>query len=283
MVVPAILTHNSFEYFLNQLPPEDKLRKSPIVLDLSLVSSVTPYTVSCFLILCRYLENKKVEYTIDFSSNIAALSQFRCWRFFQYLKQEEIDNPGKRDTEEREGGEEILLPLSSIDDEKDIYNLLGYLRENLEVSGESTTDLFVAVSEIAQNIIEHSKGKGFVVMGKKYQRSGGKHAIDISVVDDGVGIGKTLEDKLTSLERAYRDGAAIYKALFEGISRYDDVGRGYGIVKTRELVEKYKGKMLIRSGQAKLWGKIPSWEIERFLQKKLRYLPGTQINIIFPL
>ncbi len=281
LIVPAIFNPNSFEYFLDQLPAESQLPDSQVHIDLGLVSSVSPYGVSILLILYRYLKDLGARVTLNFHENALMFDLFRQWKVFDYLDPYayQVDSevsPGEHT------GSNIFLTLSRIRQEDDIYKIIEFLRQHLDLPIGEFTDLIVAVSEIAQNIIEHSGGEGFVNIGREYHPVRRRQFLHICIADAGMGMGPSLKERLAECEAQYIDGFAIYKALFEGISRHDDPGRGNGVIKTQAIIKKHHGKIVMRSGRAKLWGDVPAWQIERFLRKNLRYLPGTQVNITFP-
>jgi hypothetical protein len=49
----------------------------------------------------------------------------------------------------------------------------------------------------------------------------------------------------------------------------------------RRFVERWQGKLMIRSGSARL-GLIPAWERSAARQSKLIPFPGTQVSIVLP-
>jgi len=278
LIVPSVLTHNSFEFFLDQLPSEDKLEKSEIILDLHLLTSLSPYGALTLLLLSEYLKSFEVSLKTESKKNHTAEQFFSVWG----LDREENSGisfcPGKESL-----GEKVFLPLTRISSEQDIYTVIDFVRDRLSLPQEQTYDLVVAISEIAQNILEHSRSTGFVNIGKGSTRILGKEVLNICIGDAGIGIPSSLENKLRDCSKKELDRVALYKTLFEGVSRHDDPGRGNGIIKTRGIIERHKGKMMLRSGRAKLWGNIASWQIERFMRKSLCFFPGTQVNLSFPL
>lgn len=283
LIVPAIFNPNSFEYFLDQLPVESQLPESEVQIDLGLVSSISPYGVSVLLILYQYLKRLDARVTFRFYENHPIFNRFRQWKIFDYLDPQTYQvDPGAPQPDGKGICPDIFLTLSRIRREDDIYKIIEFLREHLDLPIGEFTDLIVAVSEIAQNIIEHSGTEGFLNIGREYHSVRRRQFLHICIADAGVGMGPSLKERLAQYETQYIDGFAIYKALFEGISRHDDPGRGNGVIKTQAIIKKYRGKMVMRSGRAKLWGDVPAWQIERFLRKNLRYLPGTQVNITFP-
>jgi len=282
LVVPAVFNSNSFEYFLNQLPARTDFSQSNIIFDLGLVSSISPDIIGSLLVLHDYSIRLGAQVKMNFYDNHFLCMRFMQWGVFDHIScscdqtQEELEKP-------EETSCDVFFKLHPIHSEDDIYKAIEFLRENLQLPQEEFTDLIVVLSEISQNILEHSTTQGYLHIAREYQRLRRKNLLHLCVVDSGVGMGQSLKERLRQYEFEHLDSFAIYKALYEGISRYDDPGRGNGIIKTRGIVKKYHGKMVIRSGCAKLWGDVPSWQIERFLRKDICYLPGTQVHITFPI
>ncbi|MEE9518740.1 MAG: hypothetical protein V3V93_00610, partial [bacterium] len=73
----------------------------------------------------------------------------------------------------------------------------------------------------------------------------------------------------------------LERALFHGASRYDDVGRGHGLAAVRRFVTRWQGKLVLRSGTARL-SLIPPWARGRAKSEGLPAFPGTQIAMILP-
>jgi signal transduction histidine kinase len=69
--------------------------------------------------------------------------------------------------------------------------------------------------------------------------------------------------------------------LFEGASRFSDPGRGHGLSEVRKRVQRWNGKISIRSGTARLV-LPPSWDSSAHHQANLSPFPGTLISIILP-
>ncbi|MBD3246341.1 MAG: hypothetical protein GF333_04955 [Candidatus Omnitrophica bacterium] len=275
LTVPPVFTHNSFEYFLGQLP-EGLSAGGCCVFDFRVVTGMTAFGVLSLLILCETLSSLGIKVSVDSRDNQPVKDMLAQWGFSQFFPQEEGAVSGQGHSSR------IVLPITPIQGEQDVYEVISALRDSIPMSPRQATDLVVVVSEIAQNIMEHSSAKGYIAVGR-HRRRARQDMVDICVADGGVGMGQSLKEKLAYVDRRYLDSFAIYKALYEGLSRHDEPGRGNGIVKTRELVRKHGGRLSLRSGRAKIWGTVSFWQIERVLKKQLCFLPGTQVHIEFPL
>ena len=135
----------------------------------------------------------------------------------------------------------------------------------------------MALSEVCQNIIEHSETKGFVGIQKYHFESMNKNVVKIAVMDTGIGFKMSLSERFSLKD----DLEAIEKALLHGASRYAEKGRGHGLAAVRRFVNQWNGKLSIRSGTAKL-SILPAWAWGKEKEFNLAYFPGSQVNILLP-
>ncbi|OGW42714.1 MAG: hypothetical protein A2X57_00995 [Nitrospirae bacterium GWD2_57_8] len=151
------------------------------------------------------------------------------------------------------------------------------LATHLRYDDRAINGFIVALSEVCQNIIEHSENKGFVGIQKYRFSSLNKNVVKIAVMDVGVGFRTSLSGRF----KLKSDLEAIEKALLHGASRYEDEGRGHGLAAVRRFVTQWNGKLSIRSGSARL-SLIPSWSRGREREQYLTRFPGAQVNILLP-
>lgn len=287
LISPNILNENSYEYLLNQLPPLDTHEKD-INIDLSITESIDHYSILATLELGIYLTRNSLSTSISLPKNNEVLQCMANCGFFKVMSLGFPNHTGTLPQADSDKG--IILEITPVEKSLDIHDITQAIRSKIKQKyNEQETYLWdnvlVVVSEICQNIPEHSQDRGFVAMQEVFHKQYKKNYINIVVMDSGIGIKHSLDKKFSAVFRAqWSDHMALHKTLFEGVSRHDDPGRGNGIIRTREMVvEKYRGNMSVRSGTAKLWGKIATWEIERFFRRPLTYLPGTQVNLLLPL
>jgi anti-sigma regulatory factor (Ser/Thr protein kinase) len=180
---------------------------------------------------------------------------------------------------------DVLLEITPIEKTNDIHFIVGIVRDraqailatHLHYDERAINGFIVALSEICQNIIEHSENKGFVGIQKYRYQSMNKNVVKIAVMDVGVGFRKSLSSRF----KLQGDLDAIDKALLHGASRYEDEGRGHGLAAVRRFVNQWNGKLSIRSGSAKL-SILPKWSRGREQEQNLISFPGSQINIMLP-
>jgi anti-sigma regulatory factor (Ser/Thr protein kinase) len=180
---------------------------------------------------------------------------------------------------------DVLLEITPIERTNDIHYIVGRVEEraqsilakHLRYDARAINGFIVALSEICQNIVEHSENKGFVGIQKYRFPSLGKNIVKIAVMDAGIGFRRSLSTRF----KLAGDLDAIEKALLHGASRHEDEGRGHGLAAVRRFVEQWQGRLSIRSGTAKL-SLIPKWSRGREREPRLTNFPGSQINIILP-
>ena len=79
----------------------------------------------------------------------------------------------------------------------------------------------------------------------------------------------------------WRDGTAIESALVHAVSRFRDPGRGQGLGFIRKYVNRWDGKISVRSGTARL-ALVPGWDDEEPLEEQLPFFPGAQVQVTIP-
>lgn len=180
---------------------------------------------------------------------------------------------------------DVLLEITSIEKTDDIHDIVkkvknrahAILKRNLNYSDKAVNGFIVALSEVCQNILEHSENTGFVGIQKYHFNNLNKNVVKIAVMDIGIGFRKSLSKRF-SLKN---DLDAVEKALLHGASRYKDEGRGHGLAAVRRFLNQWYGRISIRSGTAK-HSIIPAWSHGRERERNLPSFPGAQINILLP-
>jgi hypothetical protein len=294
IVSPPFLEESSLESLIQQLHPSSDFGLSACEVDLSRVRFIDPYGMVGLLEVGRHLKKEEgtprallprreevVKYMdrMDFfksSSGIFELVHPSSWPEGKFLRSRRSD---------------VLLEITTIKGSDDIHTIVGevekraetILRINLNYDNRAIDLFVVALSEICQNIPEHSQDMGFVGIQKYYfGRRLGKNVVKIAVMDQGIGIRQSLSEKYApSFGEKWSDFQAISLALFERASRFSDPGRGHGLSEVRKLVQRWNGKISIRSGTARLV-LAPTWEPAAQKQTDLPPFPGTLISIILP-
>jgi anti-anti-sigma regulatory factor len=293
LLPPASLDESTFERLIRQLDRPERLASAQIIIDLEQVRFVDPYGMVGLLVLARFLRQRGCE---------TVLMLPRAEEVMKYLDRMDFSRHAERvctidlttlwpDGEySRSAHSDVLLEITPIARSEDIHYIVDRVREraqtilsqNLHYEQAAIDGFVVALSEVCQNIPEHSEDVGYVAIQKyHYGRRLGKNLVKIAVMDLGVGFRASLAPKYAAQAAAWSDLSALQLAIFEGASRYDDPGRGQGLSAVRRFIERWHGKLMIRSGSARV-GLSPSWDHSATRQGKLTLFPGTQVSIVLP-
>ena len=141
----------------------------------------------------------------------------------------------------------------------------------------------MALSGAWQNIVEHAGTGGWVaVQAYHWRRRLGRRVAVIAVADAGVGFRASLETTHAhQVGERWSDVAALEAAVFQGVSRFRDPGRGQGLAGMRRYVGRWDGKLSLRSGTARL-SIVPAWDDDVPMADGLAPFPGSQVLLIIP-
>ena len=143
---------------------------------------------------------------------------------------------------------------------------------------ESIVDYFITViSELCQNIFEHSMDSGYISM--QTYTVGKQNTFCLAICDSGIGIQESLKNKIDQKENNSAD--YIKSALFTPISSKREFG--FGLCQVNSIVEKLNGSIFIRSHDAfvaALYNTQKDISKQKVFQKTdLSKFQGTQIAI----
>ena len=258
------------------------------MLDLSKVSFIDPYGMVGLLEIGEVCLREDIKKTIMLPQSEEVCSYLTRMDFFSFAKRYfTLDSRSENSLKKyhRSPDSDVLLEITPIEKTNDIHFIVGKVRDraqsilatHLHYDERTMNGFIVALSEVCQNVIEHSQNKGYVGIQKYHFHNLGKNIVKIAVMDVGIGFKNSLSDRFTLKS----DLEAIDKALLHGTSRYEDEGRGHGLSAVRRFVKQWNGKLSIRSGTAKLTI-IPPWSQGLKQNRNLVFFPGAQINILLP-
>jgi anti-anti-sigma regulatory factor len=293
LVPPSSLDESTFEQLIRQTEGLRRDIAGGIAIDLEQVRFVDPYGMVGLLALARFLRQRSLEPVLMLPRSDDVMKYLDRMDFSRHAAQLcGIDLtplwPGGEYS--RSAHSDVLLEITPITRSEDIHYIVDRVREraqtilsqNLHYEQAAIDGFVVALSEVCQNIPEHSEDVGYVAIQKYfYGRRLGKNVVKIAVMDLGVGFRASLAPKYAVHGAAWTDLKALRLAIFEGASRYDDPGRGQGLSAVRRFVERWHGKLMIRSGSACL-GHSPAWDRTPARQTTLIPFPGTQVSIVLP-
>ncbi len=263
------------------------LRESSII-NLQGVTFIDPYGMVGLLEIGELLKLKGVQKTLFLPKSEEVIKYLERMDFFKFVNRYFRLEPPEPETPERylrSSYSDVLLEITPIEKSDDIHFIVGrvkgrahaILTKHLYYDERAIHGFIVALSEVCQNILEHSAGTGFVGIQKYHFQNLNKNVVKIAVMDIGIGFRRSLSERLKLKD----DIDAIEKALLYAESRYSDRGRGHGLAAVRRFVNQWNGKLSIRSGTAKL-SIIPKWARGKEKEVNLAYFPGAQINIMLP-
>jgi hypothetical protein len=189
--------------------------------------------------------------------------------------------PAPRD----QGRDPVLLDLSLVREGADIHRAVARIKgradlllvSRLGYSGLAADRFTVALSELCQNVVDHSGSPG-LALAQCYQRAGGETEIRLAVADVGVGVRASLSPRYAAGHvGAWDDRAAIRLAFQSGVTGTGNPDRGLGLAAVADMVRAWGGALRLRSGTAACTvGARPS---ER---TGLAAFPGTHVSIRLP-
>jgi hypothetical protein len=186
---------------------------------------------------------------------------------------------------------DVLLEITPIRANEDVHGVIDQvqnragtvLASTLGYPATAVVPFSVILSEVCQNIIEHADGLGWVAaQSYNWAKRLGRHVVVISVMDVGRGFRGSLTDEHSArYGDRWGDTTALEAAFLHGLTRFPDSGRGQGIQQIRRQVQRWNGKITIRSGAARI-AQVPEWDDSPPVVDDLEPCPGAQISIILP-
>jgi len=273
--------------FENILAMNESVLESCGVIDMSRVAFVEPYSMLSFLLMGRnYLRKRGERIRLV---NIPL-------QIHQYLTRMDFLNRGvfcisetipdsmvlKRSISSSRLLEIVEIPNKERQSVNVIASVIALFRKRAHGilkfwANDEVVDYFVTViSELCQNIFEHSMDSGFLAM--QTYKSGNENIARLVISDSGIGIRKSFEQKS---EITYSAGAElIEKALTTPISSKREFG--YGLCQVNAITERLKGSVFIRSDSSSLsalYNRKEGSGKNIFLRNDLPQFDGTQISI----
>jgi len=274
------ITEDTFEQTLKSFIRSEQI-------DLGNISFIDPYGMLALLEIGELCLLEDVRKTVILPKSLEVRAYLDRMDFFTYAKRYFTlgYSSGLSEKYQRSAESDVLLEITPIAKSNDIHYIVGKVRDraqailakHLHYDDRAINGFIVALSEVCQNIIEHSETTGYVGIQKYRFQSIQKNVVKISVMDVGVGFRKSLSHRF----KLKGDLDALDQALLHGVSRYEDEGRGHGLAAVRRFVEQWQGRISIRSGTARR-AIIPPWARGMERERNLISFPGSQINIVLP-
>jgi len=285
ITVPPSLDDQTFEQVLEQLAPLPA--DARILIDARNTTWASPYGLTALLTLAQTRAEKPQFMPPERDDTSSYWSRAR---FFDYAG-ELFEIKGKVPARGTERESRTLLEVTPVSRSDDVHKVVerikdkaaNILTQNLHLESRAVMGFAMALSEACQNIVEHAGRGGWVaVQNYNYRKRMGRHVVQIAVCDAGVGIRQSLESgNRRPLTDRWDDGVALETAVIQGTSRFPDPGRGQGFKGIRGYLRKWKGKLAVRSGTARV-AEVPPWDDDVVRRDHLAPMPGTQLFIMIP-
>lgn len=285
LLVPDCL-HDPFAFEEFLVLQKNIFASKQTTLDLSSISFIEPYSMLGLLLLGRnHIRNIGTKLTLK---NIPLSIHQYLYRM-DFLNQEIFSVPEKLNEQyflKRSPMSKNLVEISAIPNKeresiKAISSAISVFRKRAKHImkhwlSDTIVDLFVTViSEICQNIYEHSLDSGYLAM-QSYTYANQK-IVRLAVCDSGIGI----RESFAQSNIQYESPAHLIKlALTTTISSKRDFG--YGLNQVNSIIERLGGSIFIRSESAAvsvLYNAKRKTTSHSFLKNDLPLFPGTQISI----
>ncbi len=286
--VPTNFDERSFDQFAAALGDPTGER---ILFDAHAVQWASPYGLLGLLIAGQAaVEGKSPKPQLTIPTDKDGLRYWARTGFFEYAA-EWFEIHGKVPRIQVKRSSEVLLEITPVSGADDVHGVVDIIQERAAaiLAGELGLDTKVtlgfgmALSEACQNIVEHAGTSGWVaVQTYEWRRRLGRRVVLIAVADAGIGFRRSLE--ATQAGRygdRWGDANALEAALIQGASRFRDPGRGQGLGGIRRYVNRWDGKLSIRSGTARI-AIVPSWDDDVPMAEGLANFPGSQMLQIIP-
>lgn len=189
------------------------------------------------------------------------------------------------------GVSNVLLEITPIRSHDDVHSVIEHvqeragtiLKEKLSYGASDAVPFSIMLSEVCQNIIEHAESGGWVgIQTYNWARRLGRQVVVIGVADLGIGFrGSLAAEHAGRYGERWNDLTALEAAFLHGVTRFRDPGRGQGLKQIRNRVQRWGGRVSIRSGTARI-ADVPEWDDSPPTQDRLANFPGSQIKIVLP-
>jgi anti-sigma regulatory factor (Ser/Thr protein kinase) len=286
--IPTQFDDRSFDQFAKGFGVPDRSR---LLFDAHLVQWASPYGLVGLLVAGQAaVEAGAPRPQLTVPTDRDVLHYWSRTGFFEYAG-EWFEIHGKVPHVTVSRTSEVLLEITPVRGADDVHGVVSAIQERAAaiLSGElgleasASMGFGMALSEACQNIVEHAGTSGWVaVQTYHWRRRLGRRVVIIAVADAGIGFRRSLESTQASrFGDRWGDATALEAALIQGVSRFRDPGRGQGLGGIRRYLNRWDGKIGVRSGTARI-AIVPSWDDDVPLAEALPSFPGSQMLQIIP-
>ena len=285
--VPVQFDHHAFDQFARAFGTPDDER---LLFDAHATKWGSPYALVGLLAAGQWLMERGQAKPLLTIPNDREVAHYWARTGFFHHAEAMFELHGKVPYVPASGSSDVLLDVTPVRGAGDVHTVVDRIQDRaaailreLGLEAQATMGFAMALSEACQNIVEHAGTGGWVaVQTYHWRRRLGRRVAVIAVADAGVGFRASLEP--TQAQRVgnrWSDAAALEAAIFQGVSRFRDPGRGQGLTGMRRYVGRWDGKLSLRSGTARL-SIVPAWDDDVPMADGLPSFPGSQVQLIIP-
>jgi anti-sigma regulatory factor (Ser/Thr protein kinase) len=285
ITVPPSLDDQTFEQVLEQLAPLPL--DARILVDARNTTWASPFGLTALLTLAQTRLEKPQLVPPEKEDTASYWSRASFFRYAEDL----FDIKGRVPVARTERESTTLLEVTPVSRSDDVHTVVKNIEnkaahiitQNLHLESRAVLGFAMTLSEACQNIVEHAGRGGWVaVQNYNYRKRMGRHVVQIAVCDAGIGIRQSLESgNRRPLTERWDDGVALEAAVIQATSRFPEHGRGQGFKGIRGYLNKWQGKLAVRSGTSRV-ALVPAWDDDVARRDHLAPMQGTQLLIMIP-
>jgi len=285
--VPKKLTESEFEHLLRDCLNVINNLDRTIQFNFSKTEFISSFGMIEFVLLCEDIIRRKGKRVSLFLSDSYKISS--CMHilarlgFFECLPKQVTYYPYKPKSHKQIiGKNEAILEVTRVLNSAEAYEIVDRVENailaNTTYEKAQVNDICIMVSELLQNIFDHSQSKlGGLIAIQNYTKI---RYMQLVIADAGVGIPKTLRNCEEYKFKNLSDVAAIWESVKKGVSRFGkSARRGEGLARCVQIAKKHKAYLYIRSNKG--WAKVV-FSRGRGQAGHGCLLQGTQIFVNFP-
>ena len=141
-----------------------------------------------------------------------------------------------------------ILPIRRFSSENDVELLAQDVETAMSSMGGLLAPCYNILAELASNTVQHSLAECGWAFVQCYQYHEGC-VIELAIGDCGIGIRRSLrKNTVYSLISSLDDAMALRLATNEGVSRFSDPYRGFGLFTVRTEIKAPERRLTLRSG-----------------------------------
>jgi len=181
-------------------------------IDLQDAAFIDPYGMVGILEIGELLRAEGIKKRLLLPESEEVIKYLERMDFFKFADKYFSLEPARPQISEkykRSSYSDVLLEITPIEKSDDIHYIVGkvkkranaILKKHLHYDERAINGFIVALSEVCQNIIEHSETKGFVGIQKYHFQNLNKNVVKIAVMDIGIGFKKSLSERFELLRQ----------------------------------------------------------------------------------